>query len=96
MKKAAPTEVGDKKHRGEACGADSYGDHLKPDLWIGGHALLVGAILHILYAEMNKTLAGVAAFLFDSKPPDRSDAASHDDDVASRGPAASGRRVGRP
>lgn len=29
------------------------------------HALLVGAILHVLYAERNKTLAGVAAFLSD-------------------------------
>ncbi|MBS0483173.1 MAG: conjugal transfer protein TraG [Proteobacteria bacterium] len=29
------------------------------------HALLVGAILHVLYAEPNKTLAGVAAFLSD-------------------------------
>ncbi|AEO47308.1 conjugal transfer coupling protein TraG [Rhodospirillum rubrum F11] len=31
------------------------------------HALLVGAILHVLYAEANKTLAGVAAFLSDPK-----------------------------
>ena len=29
------------------------------------HALLVGAILHVLYAESDKTLAGVAAFLSD-------------------------------
>jgi len=29
------------------------------------HALLVGVILHVLYAEQNKTLAGVAAFLSD-------------------------------
>lgn len=28
-----------------------------------GHALLVGAILHVLYAEQDKTLRGVAAFL---------------------------------
>ncbi|WP_145200219.1 conjugal transfer protein TraG [Sphingobium sp. B2] len=33
------------------------------------HALLVGAILHVLYAEEDKSLAGVAAFLSD---PDRS------------------------
>ncbi|RAZ72426.1 conjugal transfer protein TraG [Mesorhizobium atlanticum] len=33
------------------------------------HALLVGAILHVLYAEKNKTLAGVAAFLSDPKRP---------------------------
>lgn len=32
------------------------------------HALLVGAILHVLYAEKDKTLAGVAAFLSN---PDR-------------------------
>ena len=31
------------------------------------HSLLVGAILHVLYAEPNKTLAGVAAFLSDPK-----------------------------
>lgn len=30
-----------------------------------GHALLVGAILHVLYAEADKTLSGVAAFLSD-------------------------------
>src|SRR5437899_5169375 len=33
------------------------------------HALLVGAILHVLYAEQNKTLAGVANFLSDPKRP---------------------------
>ena len=32
------------------------------------HALLVGAILHVLYAEDDKTLAGVAAFLSDPNP----------------------------
>ena len=31
------------------------------------HALLVGAILHVLYAEEDKTLAGVAAFLSDPR-----------------------------
>ena len=31
------------------------------------HALLVGAILHVLYAEPDKTLAGVAAFLSDPR-----------------------------
>lgn len=31
------------------------------------HALLVGAILHVLYAEEDKTLAGVACFLSDPK-----------------------------
>nr|WP_205520910.1 conjugal transfer protein TraG [Propylenella binzhouense] len=33
------------------------------------HALLVGAILHVLYAEEDKTLAGVATFLSDPKRP---------------------------
>jgi type IV secretion system protein VirD4 len=33
------------------------------------HALLVGAILHVLYAEPDKTLAGVAGFLSDPKCP---------------------------
>ena len=31
------------------------------------HSLLVGAILHVLYAESDKTLAGVASFLSDPK-----------------------------
>ncbi|CAI2934317.1 conjugal transfer protein TraG [Aminobacter niigataensis] len=33
------------------------------------HSLLVGAILHVLYAEAEKTLAGVAAFLSDPRRP---------------------------
>lgn len=33
------------------------------------HALLVGAILHVLYAEGDKTLAGVASFLSDPRRP---------------------------
>ncbi|MCY1344685.1 Conjugal transfer protein TraG [compost metagenome] len=33
------------------------------------HALLVGVILHVLYAEPDKTLAGVAAFLSDPRRP---------------------------
>lgn len=33
------------------------------------HALLVGAILHVLYAEPDKTLAGVANFLSDPQRP---------------------------
>ncbi|RZN31421.1 conjugal transfer protein TraG [Bradyrhizobium sp. Leo121] len=33
------------------------------------HSLLVGAILHVLYAEADKTLAGVVAFLSDPKRP---------------------------
>ena len=33
------------------------------------HSLLVGAILHVLYAEEDKTLSGVAAFLSDPRRP---------------------------
>jgi len=33
------------------------------------HSLLVGAILHVLYAEADKTLAGVAAFLSNPRHP---------------------------
>ena len=33
------------------------------------HSLLVGTILHVLYAEIDKTLAGVANFLSDPKRP---------------------------
>lgn len=33
------------------------------------HSLLVGAILHVLYAERDKTLAGVAKFLSDPRRP---------------------------
>src|SRR5246500_2313802 len=33
------------------------------------HSLLVGAILHVLYAATDKTLAGVAAFLSDPRRP---------------------------
>ncbi|HEX4179425.1 MAG TPA: conjugal transfer protein TraG [Caulobacteraceae bacterium] len=33
------------------------------------HSLLVGAILHVLYAEADKTLAGVAGFLSDPQRP---------------------------
>src|SRR6516164_3862189 len=33
------------------------------------HSLLVGAILHVLYAEADKTLAGVANFLCDPRRP---------------------------
>ena len=34
-----------------------------------GHALLVGVILHVLYAEEDKTLAGCASFLSDPSRP---------------------------
>lgn len=33
------------------------------------HSLIVGAILHVFYAEEDKTLAGVAPFLSDPKCP---------------------------
>ncbi len=33
------------------------------------HSLLVGTILHVLYAAPDKTLAGVANFLSDPKRP---------------------------
>jgi type IV secretion system protein VirD4 len=46
------------------------------------HSLLVGAILHVLYAEPDKTLAGVANFLSDPAP-DRGDAARDDEHAAS-------------
>jgi type IV secretion system protein VirD4 len=56
-------------------------------------ALLVGAILHVLYAEKDKTLAGVAAFLSDPKRPIER-RSRHDDNAASRrGRAASRHRL---
>jgi type IV secretion system protein VirD4 len=45
---------------------DPAGDKESRDHWqTTAHALLTGAILHVLYAEGDKTLAGVAAFLSD-------------------------------
>ena len=59
------------------------------------HSLLVGAILHVLYAEADKTLAGVATFLR-SQPADREDATPDDGDAASwRAWRAPGRGPGR-
>jgi type IV secretion system protein VirD4 len=47
---------------------DPEGSLDKRDHWEKtGHALLVGAILHVLYAEADKTLAGVGNFLSDPK-----------------------------
>ena len=61
------------------------------------HSLLVGAILHVLYAEPDKTLAGVANFLSDPKRPVEVDAARHDVDAAPRQIRRSPRRrVRRP
>src|SRR5712691_2907348 len=45
---------------------DPEGSHDRRDHWAKtGHALLVGAILQVLYAEPEKTLSGVATFLAD-------------------------------
>jgi type IV secretion system protein VirD4 len=46
--------------------ADPSGENENRDHWqTSAHTLLVGAILHVLYAEADKTLAGVAALLSD-------------------------------
>jgi type IV secretion system protein VirD4 len=47
------------------------------------HSLLVGAILHVLYAEPDKTLAGVANFLFGHTRPIETNAASYNASTAS-------------
>jgi type IV secretion system protein VirD4 len=45
---------------------DPTGEKESRDHWqLTAHSLLCGAILHVLYAEPDKTLAGVAAFLSD-------------------------------
>jgi type IV secretion system protein VirD4 len=45
---------------------DPTGERETKDHWqTNAHSLLTGAILHVLYAEPGKTLAGVAAFLSD-------------------------------
>jgi type IV secretion system protein VirD4 len=45
---------------------DPTGEKESRDHWqTTAHSLLAGAILHVLYAEPNKTLAGVASFLSD-------------------------------
>jgi len=55
---------------------DPEGANDRRDHWAKtGHALLVGAILHVLYAEPDKTLSGVATFLAD---PQRSFTATLD------------------
>jgi type IV secretion system protein VirD4 len=49
---------------------DPTGDKETRDHWqTTAHSLLVGAILHVLYAEADKTLTGVAAFLSDPARP---------------------------
>ena len=62
------------------------------------HALLVGAILHVLYAEKDKTLAGVAAFLSDprrSSVPRRTAFVSPGPSAVIRTAASSNPRAGR-
>ena len=55
---------------GESVLVDPEGSIEKRNHWEKtSHALLVGAILHVLYAEADKTLAGVAAFLSDPRRP---------------------------
>jgi type IV secretion system protein VirD4 len=45
---------------------DPTGERETKDHWqTSAHALLVGSILHVLYAERDKTLSGVATFLSD-------------------------------
>ena len=47
------------------------------------HSLLVGTILHVLYAEVDKTRRRRRQFPLRSEAPDRDDAAGNDDDAAS-------------
>ena len=60
------------------------------------HSLLVGAILHVLYAEPDKTLAGVANFLSDPRRPVEATLRAMMYDAAPRrSRRSSRRRVGR-
>ena len=62
-----PTEVRDVQNIADIL-VDPEGSVEKRSHWEKtSHALLVGAILHVLYAEEDKTLAGVAAFLSDPR-----------------------------
>ena len=56
------------------------------------HSLLVGTILHVLYAETDKTLAGVAQLSLRSEAADRDDIARDDDDAASGSKGRASRR----
>src|SRR3546814_6242856 len=49
--------------------SDWSSDVCSSDLEKTSHALLVGAILHVLYAEPDKSLRGVADFLSDPARP---------------------------
>ena len=60
-----PNEVRDVQNIADIL-VDPEGARERRDHWEKtAHALLVGAILHVLYAEHDKTLAGVATFLAD-------------------------------
>ena len=62
-----PTEVRDVQNIADIL-VDPEGSVEKRSHWEKtSHALLVGAILHVLYAEEDKTLAGVAVFLSDPR-----------------------------
>ena len=62
-----PTEVRDVQNIADIL-VDPEGSVEKRSHWEKtSHALLVGAILHVLYAEDDKTLAGVATFLSDPR-----------------------------
>ncbi|CCD93374.1 putative Conjugal transfer protein traG [Bradyrhizobium sp. ORS 375] len=62
-----PSEVRDVQNVADVL-VDPEGSLDKRNHWEKtSHSLLVGAILHVLYAEPDKTLAGVAAFLSDPR-----------------------------
>ena len=64
-----PTEVRDVQNIADIL-VDPEGALEKRSHWEKtSHSLLVGAILHVLYAEPDKTLAGVAQFLSDPRRP---------------------------
>ena len=79
---------------------DPEGARERRDHWEKtAHALLTGAILHVLYAEDEKTLARVATFLADPVALDPAHAQDHADHQPprhrGRADGASGRRLGR-
>lgn len=64
-----PSEVKDAQNVADIL-VDPQGGSEKRDHWQQtAHTLLVGAILHVLYAEADKSLGGVAAFLADPLRP---------------------------
>ena len=73
-----PHEVRDAQNIADIL-VDPEGAH-HPDHWDKtAHALLTGAILHVLYAEADKTLHGVATFLADPASDPRRNARRHAD-----------------